>query len=352
MTKILHLIDSISFGGAQLLLKNYFEYEKSNKDIFLFALRKRDFMVKIKHQNIMVFKSNSKYSFFPIIKIIKLVNKYNIDVLHCHLFRSQVFGWIVKKIFFPKLKLVFHEHGEILQNNPLFNIFFTIAKHDVNLFIAVSKAIKNEMKKRNVPIAKIFLLFNFIELNKFKPKNKSIKKKSNSFNIGFIGRLSKVKGADFLIKELPKLKFDYTLLVIGDGQEKQNLINLVKTLNLSKKVIFLGYQKNIQKLYEKCDVIVIPSIAESFGLVALEANSIGIPVIAANVPGLNEVIINNVNGLLFERNVSGKLASKICMIKKNKTLSKKLILNGYKNAKEFSNLPDYAHNLEVSYNEI
>jgi len=111
--KILHIIDSLGLGGAQTVVRGIFESQKDNRDIFLFALRRRDITMEIDHINVKIFNSNKKYSFKPLIKLKELIRKEGIEVLHCHLFKSQLFGVIIKIFYFPKIKIIFQEHGKI-----------------------------------------------------------------------------------------------------------------------------------------------------------------------------------------------------------------------------------------------
>src|SRR3989344_3696257 len=112
--KILHLIDSLGLGGAQTVVKGIFENQRKNKDIFLYVLRKREINIDVDHPNVKIFNSNKKYSLASIQELRNLIEKEQISIIHCHLFRSQVFGWILKRFYFPNIKLIFHEHGQIL----------------------------------------------------------------------------------------------------------------------------------------------------------------------------------------------------------------------------------------------
>gem|GEM_PF-5934199 len=75
----------------------------------MYALRKRNINIEINHKNIFYNDSKNKFS-FPILKLKKFIEKNNIDVLHCHLAKSQIMGYMLKKLFFPNIKLILHEH--------------------------------------------------------------------------------------------------------------------------------------------------------------------------------------------------------------------------------------------------
>jgi len=361
MKKVLHIIDSWGLGGAQAIVRGIFEAQKLNKDIYLYILRKRKINFKINHSNVKLFNSEARYSFRPINELRKLIEGKNIEVLHCHLFRSQVFGYILKKRYFSKIKLIFHEHGEVFQNHKVYNYFMKQSQKEVDKIIAVSKSTKQELiNKANINPKKIIILYNFVDLKKFNKKNikRNIKKdkkkmgiKENDFVIGFAGRLAGVKGCKYLIKALPNLDFSYKCVIAGDGPLKEDLIKLSRKLEVYDKVIFLGYQSDILKFYSLIDVLVMPSLSESFGLSIVEAQASSIPVIASNISGINEIIQNKKNGLLFEARNSNDLAKKIETIYSKKSLGEMLIKEGLTNAKKYP-LNKYLAGLNNIYNDI
>ena len=259
------------------------------------------------------------------------------------------------------MQLIFHEHGQIFQNGRIYPYFMRKSREDVDLFIAVSKATKNKLIERaKISLAKIKVLYNFVDLDKFNPKKIKIsiqKEKENlgikkgDFVIGFVGRLSEVKGCGYLIKSLPYLNFNYKVLIAGDGDLRESLENLAKKLNVFHKIIFLGYIKETKKIYQLLDVNVIPSLNESFSLSAIESQAMKVPTIASNIDGLNEVVIDKKTGLLFEQKNERDLEKKIKLLHSNKKLKEKLINEGLKNAKAHS-LKDYIKNLKEVYNNF
>ena len=112
--KVLHIIDTLWLGWAQTVVKGILEWKNSNQN-FLYVLRKTLVIKQIENNNIMICDSTFKFSFSPIFEIKDFIQKNDIQILHCHLARSQVFWYIIKKFFCPKIKLILHEHGEILK---------------------------------------------------------------------------------------------------------------------------------------------------------------------------------------------------------------------------------------------
>jgi glycosyltransferase involved in cell wall biosynthesis len=345
---VLHIIDSLGLGGAQTVVKGIFEKQKENENTFLFALRKKEIIVKNSHKNIIIYNSKLKYSLLPIFNLKKVIEEKDIDILHCHLLRSQVFGLVLKKLFFPKIRLLFHEHGEIFEKKPQFIIFLKLCKKDVDLFIAVSEATKQKlMGDAAIPEGKIKVLYNFVDLSEFNPEilgrdNRDKQRvklgiEENDFVVGFAGRLSDIKGCDILIKSAPYINIpNFKLLIAGDGTRRNGLEELVECLDMRSRIIFLGYVQDIVQFYALIDCLVVPSRSESFGISVVEAQACEIPVIASDIQSLNELIINGKTGLLFEPKNEKDLAEKINLIHNNRKLRKNLVENGYENVKKYS----------------
>jgi glycosyltransferase involved in cell wall biosynthesis len=358
MTTVLYLIDHIELGGAQriitsLLYKNNF-FKENNIDIRLQTLKKpreKRFVKKLENED--------EFSLFKILKLIKIVNSSKYDLIHCHLSKSIIFCLLFAN---KNKKIIVHEHGKILRKGLLYESCLKMFKHKVDLFLAVSRTVKHKLiSKAKIPKDKIEVLYNPVDLGvfnignvnktKINHKKEKIDIKKNEFVIGFVGRLSEVKGCKYLIKSLPHLDFKYKLLILGEGPEKENLKKLSKDFGVSNNVKFLGYKKNVEKYYSLFDLLVLPSLSESFGLVALEAQSMGIAIISSKISAFKEILSNNENVLFFESQNEKDLADKIKKLCSDKKLSKKLIKNGLENVKKYD-LESYINNLTEIYKKI
>lgn len=346
--KILHIIDHMGVGGAQTILKGIFEAGKCNENIFCYALRYNKNEVGIDHPDFCSYKGNSKLNIKSLFELRTLIGIEKIECVHCHLVKSMLFGYLVKLLFFKNIKLVFHEHGRIFQKQNLYNYFLRKTQYNVDLYIAVSTATKNKLiKNANINPNKIEILYNFVDLEKFNPsqikkvdriKNrKKIGLTEMDFVIGFAGRLNKIKGCDILIKSVPHINIkNFKLMVAGDGVERNRLEKLAYSLNIENNLIFLGYVKDVVQFYSLIDCLVVPSRSESFGLSVVEAQALGVPVIASNIKGLNEVVLDKKTGLLFESGNENDLAEKIELIYSDEILRMELTKNGLDNVKKYS----------------
>jgi glycosyltransferase involved in cell wall biosynthesis len=152
----------------------------------------------------------------------------------------------------------------------------------------------------------------------------------NKFTIGFVGRLSIEKGPACLIAALKNLKgVDYECLIVGDGPIRSELEGYVSKNNLDGKVKFLGFQNEIAKVMHLMDVVVVPSLNETFGLTVIEAFALKKAVIASNVGGIPELVSDKRTGLLFQANDDLALSERISYIYNNKGKAKGMGENGY-----------------------
>lgn len=353
--KILHLIDHNGLGGAQTVVRGIFESQKDNRDIFLYVLRSKNKNVSIDHKNVF---SNTylKYSLAPLFDLVRLIRKERTDILHCHLFKSQIVGWLLKLLYFKDIRLVFHEHGKIVGSdtenkisNRFYIFFLKVVKNKVNVFIAISNFVKRELvRKVKINMDKVIVLYNFVDLNKF--TRKSITRDTNltDFVVGFAGRLVERKGwkdfvnaAHALSKDNKNIKF----IIAGTGPQQSKLTSSIK---LDKNIKYLGYVTDMVQFYSLLDCFVIPSHWEPMGLTELEAQAMGVPIIASNVDGLNEIVSDNENAVLFTPKDIESLKEKIELVFNNINLRTKLINNGFDDVKKYS-LYEYLLKLNKIY---
>jgi glycosyltransferase involved in cell wall biosynthesis len=173
-----------------------------------------------------------------------------------------------------------------------------------------------------------------------KPQNK--KSKHEKFRILFVGKLDRklyFKGLKYLIRAMSELSENIELIVIGKGELKKNYKILAKTLGLESRIKFLGYVKEdeLYKWYSKVDCLVLPSISmqESFGLVALEAMSMGVPVIVTNVCGISTIVEKSNSGIVIEPEKPGMIASAVEKLYDDQKFKGELGRNAFRTAKDY-----------------
>ena len=127
-------------------------------------------------------------------------------------------------------------------------------------------------------------------------------------NICSVGRLTKIKGYDRLIHSLRKIIDDFPnvhLYLIGIGEEKTALENLVTQLRMDSYVSFLGFQQNPHRFVSKCDLFVCSSHHEGYSTAVTEAVILGTPVLTTRCSGMDEILDNGTAGMIVENSSDG-----------------------------------------------
>lgn len=220
-----------------------------------------------------------------------------------------------------------------------------IIKKNIDLFIAPSKYILKKTRS-NLGINNIIRINHGINLYKYESLR-------DTDQLLFVGRIDKTKGVYSLIyayNKIVKLYPNAKLIIAGDGKEKNNLLALVKKHDL-KNVYFTGWLKeeDIIHLYENSSIIIVPSICEeSFGLVGIEAMSVGRPVIASRVGGIPEWLEDGKTGFLVDPGNPDQIAEKIIQLFSDRKLMEQMGKNARKKAEQFS-IEKHANKIEKTY---
>ena len=191
----------------------------------------------------------------------------------------------------------------------------------------------------------VIVVPNGVDCDLFRPNNQGAKLRKNmgwqgKFVLLFVGALTKwhgYKGLDILLAALSKtsrIRPDVRLLVVGEGERREDFSQMSRSLNISKNVVFAGNvaDSSLPKYYSAADALVLPSkdMSEGFGLTLLEANACGKPVLASNVGGIPSVVKNEFNGLLVPPNDAEALAAAIMRLVEKPDLTLKMGRNGRK----------------------
>lgn len=186
--------------------------------------------------------------------------------------------------------------------------FFNLALKPVNKYIwkkakrviALSESLKTTALKSatNQPIG---VIPNGVETELFKP-NSNGRQPGKQLRLITVSRLIKRKGIDHILKALAELRDEkISLLIVGTGSYEDYLKELCSKLKLNDIVNFYGYcpREELPKLYNNADIFILPSLAESFGLVFAEAMACGLPIIGAKTGGIVDLVLKE-NGILVE----------------------------------------------------
>ena len=336
--KVLQVIPRLGFGGAETGCYDlaHFLAEQKCKSFLITSggeLLKFVRKDKIKIIRLPVHSKNPIIMIVNSIVIFFIILFYNIDIVHA---RSRAPAWsCLWACFFSRKKFVTTFHGTYNFSNKL-KLFYNSVMTRSKLIIAGSNFIfnhinENYQKYLNPKKKKLMVIFRGINLEYFNSRNVSEKKvniltknwniNKNDFIILLPGRLTRWKGQEMFIQALNLLieKYDkknFHAFILGSNQGRsvysKKLLFLVERYRLGKKITFIQNCKEMPTAYQLADVVISASIEpEAFGRVAVEAQAMNKPIIASNIGGSKETVINGKSGLLFNSKDTEELASNI-----------------------------------------
>jgi glycosyltransferase involved in cell wall biosynthesis len=217
------------------------------------------------------------------------------------------------------------------------------AKH-ATLTVTISKYSAQKIHQfYGVEETQIRIAPNGVDTQRFKPSKacETIKRQigiESKLCVLFVGRLIPRKGLTYLIeaaRHIVKEHSQTVFLIVGDGPLKKHLLSHIKEVKLASTFVFIGEvnEKLLPALYNCADVFVLPSIQEGQGIALLEAQATAKPVVAFNVGGVGEAVLNTETGLLTKPD-SNELACAINKLLRSKSLRDKMGNNGQKYVKE------------------
>jgi len=303
------------------------------------------------------------YSFFVSSYIFK--NLKRPDLIHARF--SYLDGYGVLKICKKwDIPLIFDVHGNVEFGKYYFSAFLGKKQKKIinsaNKILCVAQWQVNKGLKLGIPKEKLECIPLGIDINLFKPRDKE--KIREEFKIKekkiilFVGQLIERKGIEYFLIAISKLdkihKKDCKFVIIGDGPEKINLLKLTHELNIYDDILFTG-KVSINKLlkwYSLADIFVLPSLSEGRPTVINEAMASECAILATNVSGNPEQVIEGFNGYLFEPKDINTLASKLIYLLDNDKLTENM---GKKSRKRVINegwsWKSYAKKILRIYNE-
>ena len=267
-----------------------------------------------------------------IISLGKFIRDTKPDLILVHGYSTHIWTKLALAYSGLKIKLIHVEHNT--EKYTPFRRYLTqkLDKY-TDKYICVSQGVANHLIKQGIDKTKVQVIYNGIDIEKFGLP----KEPHDIFTVGMVARFSKqkdqmtlIKAVEYLIKEKQE---NIRLLLMGTGKTKAKCQKYIQEHDLEKHIKIM--EGKFTDLIVKTDLFVLATHYEGFGLVLCEAMAAHTPVIGTNVAGVNEVIINNNNGLLVKDNDILDLSQAIIKIKNDTNLKEHFIKNAtlflYKN---------------------
>lgn len=282
-------------------------------------------------------------------KMVDVVKYEKLDLLHVHYaiphasaaFMAQQ---ILKSqgISIPFVTTLHGTDITLVGKDPSFEPVITFCINQSDAVTAVSQSLKDDTYAHFNTSREIHVIPNFIDSeDSLKANNlekRRIYAKDDERILCHISNFRKVKRVEDVLKMFEKVNKEVPskLIFAGDGPERNHLERMCRELNLCDKVIFVGKVRDTAHVLEISDLFILPSETESFGLAALEAMAVGVPVISSNTGGIPEVNIHDETGYLSNVGDVEDMAKNAIYLLKNESVFQQFRLNALKRAKVFS----------------
>lgn len=293
-------------------------------------------------------------------KIRTIAKEFEIDIIHTHNEGPHFYGAIAG--FLCGIPVVHTRHGihDIgSKKKMLLEKFSSLLSKKV---VGVSQDVSNlYLTKLRVSPSKIITILNGIDTSSFAPRiaNRQIliseKISLNAIIIGIVARLVSIKDHQTLFRACQIVAHSYSnfhLVVIGDGPEKNTLVELSKQLNLDGTIIFLGARYDIADLLNCFDIFTLSSLSEGISITLLEAMACELPVVATKVGGNPEVIQDEVTGFLVPPAKPAALAEKLLLLMRDVGCRKSMGAAGRIRILENFNIQKSVDHYEECYNQV
>lgn len=348
--KVIQIMPEFGLAGAEIMCENLsYELMRQGDDVMIISLYEYHSAIteRLEKKGIKVFYLDKKpgLDFSMIGKMIKIFKSEKPDVIHTHRYVMQ---YAIPAAIIAGVKHRVHTVHNVAQKENTnvarkVNYLFYKFAHVIPVALSeeVQKTIVEEyhIDSRNIPV-----IFNGIDLSKCIVKTNY--EVNDNFNILHIGRFSEqknhiglIEAFSIFVKEHPNT----ILSLIGDGEKKEEIQQLVKEKGISDHVKFLGIQNNVYSYLNNADVFILPSIYEGVPMTLIEAMGTGLPIIATAVGGVPDMLRNDEEGLIVNCNVK-EIADAMDSLYIDKKTREYLGKKALKRSKIFS-----AENMENEY---
>lgn len=308
--KIIQIMSQFTFGGAEIMCENLM-YALKDKGVQVIAVSLYDLPTPITERlekngiDVRYLQKKKGLDFSMIKKLVRVFKEEKPDAVHSHVSASKYAMIASRKARIGCRVHTIHsiakkDDGWISRKiNKLFFKLFKVTPVGLSPKIQESIIKEYKLKKEKVPV-----VYNGVDLAKCLPKEDySIK---NKMKILHIGRFAEVKNHKGLINAFGLFHEKYEkseLQLIGDGELRSEIQQLVEEKGLSDCVQFLGLQDNVYQYLNEADIFTLSSFYEGIPMTLIEAMGTGLPIVATNVGGIPDMLKNGENAILVETNI-------------------------------------------------
>ncbi len=242
-------------------------------------------------------------------ELIAVCKRENVSIWHGHDYKTNALGLLLKR--FKPMRLVTTVHGWVhhTRRTPLYYKLDQLCLPRYERVFCVSDDLLEKCLASGVPARNCVLLENGIDGEDYSRRHRVAEAQAQlgftnpGLVIGAVGRLAPEKGFDLLIGACHTLIAggqDITLVIVGEGGERANLVSLARKLGIADRIHLVGWQADVRRYFEAMDIFCLSSHREGLPNVVLEAMALEVPVVATRVNGVPRLVQHGQNGLLVE----------------------------------------------------
>ena len=334
--KILHLITGLEIGGTEMMLLKTLPRLQGNFDNYVCCIMGHGPIGKRLEKagiHIHYLELKNIFDVGAVWKFRKVVREFRPDILGTYLIHADLFGRIFGRLFGIR-RIICNQRGKLLQWEFL-RIVDRATKFLVTRYIVQTETAKQElMRKLHLPGGRFEVIPNIIDPAEFNFEI-DIKKKREEFDLSpddiviiCVSKLRRGKGHEYLLEAFEQLhnipllchpglnpgsspKHNLKLLIVGDGEQKENLLKQAEGYTSKEDILFLGNRTDVKEILAISDIFVLPTLGEGMSNAIMEAMASGLPVITTDIPENSELIENGKTGILVPIKDSPSLAKAI-----------------------------------------
>lgn len=235
-----------------------------------------------------------------ILKLREIMRREKTDILHTHGFKADVLGYIATRG--SPVRLVSTIHGWSADESHLIRFYEAVSRAFLKRFDCVyplSPALLQTLQQRGFDPVRLRLVLNSVDLSglDFRPNLRNL---TDPFSALFVGRIYRPKGVFDLVQafSLARLPASSHLRIVGDGEDREELEAFIGELGIADSVTLVGTSSSVSEYLAESHVLVLPSYAEGIPRVVMEAFAAGTPVVGTDIPGIRQLVENEVTGLI------------------------------------------------------
>lgn len=300
-------------------------------------------------------------------QIQQFIKQHDIDIVHAHDNIASLSAYLTKKRYRLNIKVISHIHScyPFLEGNGIHKKIDQWIRPNYDYNIACGKIVYSyyEQYAPYFNKEKTTILSNAIDMSllgrtpqsKLDELKEKFKISSHQTIIGYIGRLIELKGLVPFIKELGNYKeqfIDCQFLIVGTGEQEDEIKQLIKTLELENLFIFAGFQDDVYPFYQLIDIFFLPSLYEGLPMVLLEAMGSGVPTVSMDVGSISEVIIDEQTGYLIERGNLVTFIQRLIQLTASSEQCQQFSVAGWKQVKTKFTIDTYNESLKSIYDSL